>query len=392
MNDFFLADDLSGALEAAAAFHDAGRRVRIALTPEAALAAAPGDVIGFTTETRNATPAAAADRVAQVLARAREHARGGRFLCKKIDSTLRGPVAAELGVLAAKAPRSRILFCPANPRVGRTVRDGILRVRGAPVAETEFARDPAHPVRTSVIRDLLGAAATARVLIPDIETEADLAAAVARMRREDGDDWIAIGSGALARAVAGTLVRPAAAVVTAAEAVASPPIRAVAPSAAPVLFVCGSAHPVNEAQALHWQRHTHATAHLVVPGADNTTAIAAAAAELRSGAWSALRLAARAAQGSADSTSALTAICAAAHAVVTASGVRRVLLTGGETAFAFCAALGIHALEVEGELEPGLVLASARVGGNTWRCAIKPGGFGSEAAWVLAGTRLAALA
>ena len=168
MIDFFLADDLSGALDAAAAFDHAGRRVRIVLVGEAWEVEPDDDVIAVTTETRNAPPPLAAETVRRAI----EHgqAKGARLVYKKIDSTLRGPVAAELGALADALPKARILFAPANPRVGRTVRDGVLLVRGTPVAETEFARDPMSPVRESAIRRLLGNSASDRVIVPDAET------------------------------------------------------------------------------------------------------------------------------------------------------------------------------------------------------------------------------
>src|SRR5262245_34515428 len=119
--DFFVADDLSGALDAAGAFHRAGRRVKIVLSLEAWRGEAdPEEVVAVTTETRNARPAEAAAAVARAIEHGR--ARGGRLVYKKIDSTLRGPVAAELGALAAAMPEARILFAPANPAVGRTVR------------------------------------------------------------------------------------------------------------------------------------------------------------------------------------------------------------------------------------------------------------------------------
>src|SRR5206468_1790519 len=110
---------LSGALDAAAAFHHAGRRVRVALSSAAWSEVSPDEVIGFTTETRNAAPAVAAEKITRILAEARE--RGGRLRYKKIDSTMRGPIAAELGALMAAMPEARILFTPANPAVGRTV-------------------------------------------------------------------------------------------------------------------------------------------------------------------------------------------------------------------------------------------------------------------------------
>src|SRR5688572_939807 len=149
MSDYFLADDLSGALDAAAAFHEAGRSVIVTLSPDKLPTMPAADVVGITTETRNASAAEAAALVAAAIAQGR--VRGARLLYKKIDSTLRGPVAAEVTALAAAMPHATILFCPANPRAGRTVRDGVLLVHGVPVASTEFARDPVSPVEESSI-------------------------------------------------------------------------------------------------------------------------------------------------------------------------------------------------------------------------------------------------
>jgi uncharacterized protein YgbK (DUF1537 family) len=147
MKDFFLADDLSGALDAAAAFHDIGRKVRVVLNADTWSLRDDDDVVAVTTETRNAAPVDAAAAVTRAITRGQ--GQGARLVYKKIDSTMRGPVAAELHALATALPDVRILFTPANPRVGRTVRDGVLHVHGVPVAETEFARDPVSPVRES---------------------------------------------------------------------------------------------------------------------------------------------------------------------------------------------------------------------------------------------------
>ena len=59
MNDCFIADDLSGALDAAGAFFRAGRTVTVALSPDAWPEVPAGEVVGVSTETRNASPAAA---------------------------------------------------------------------------------------------------------------------------------------------------------------------------------------------------------------------------------------------------------------------------------------------------------------------------------------------
>jgi uncharacterized protein YgbK (DUF1537 family) len=374
MPDFFLADDLSGALDAAAAFRANGRRVTIVLTPDDWSAAQPGDIVGVTTETRNAQPDQASAVVGDALKFARS--RGARLLYKKIDSTLRGPVAAELAALLRALPETRILFTPANPAVGRTVRGGILYVHGIPVAETEFARDPVAPVTHHSIRELLGSAAESRVIVADASSDSDLAAAVARMDSA-GPDWVAVGSGALARPVAARMLER--------NAVGAQPPRA---QPARVLYICGSTHPINRRQAAVLEQRFAISMHQVSPDISRH-AETDAIADFEMGRDPGLWLPERVPGGKpVDSSEALAAITEAAVRVIEASGIRHLLVTGGETAFAICRRLGISALSVREEIEPGLVLAEAAAAGEKWRVAIKPGAFGSERAWLLATERL----
>src|SRR4051794_25466561 len=124
-----LADDLTGALEIGAKFAAAG----IPATVSTALAwdrSTPVSVID--TETRH-LPAAEAAAIIGRLARVADNV---RLLFKKTDSTLRGNIGAELDALAAVFPASRVVYVPAYPRMGRTVRDGTLLVNGVPVHET----------------------------------------------------------------------------------------------------------------------------------------------------------------------------------------------------------------------------------------------------------------
>lgn len=82
-------------------------------------------------------------------------ARGVSQFYKKVDSTLRGSVSAELKAMQDAAEVDVILIAPAFPSMGRTVENGILYVNGVPVADTEFGRDPKTPVRHSYIPDLV---------------------------------------------------------------------------------------------------------------------------------------------------------------------------------------------------------------------------------------------
>lgn len=370
MSDFFLADDLSGALDAAAAFHRAGWPVTIALSIEAWYSAASGGIVGFTTESRNASAEVAARAVTRALAHGR--ARGGRLLYKKIDSTLRGPVAAELAALAAALPEARILFSPANPAVGRTVRDGVLLVRGVPVGETEFARDPVSPVTESRIVTLLGAAASARVVVADAANEHDLTEAVARMTASSLP-WVAVGSGALARPVAQLLSENRNSPGTHCGVGAA---RLLAPGSC--LLVCGSAHAGNRAQAAVLMRERGVPRH-ELSLADAAGAVARSVASIRAGGGASLLME----EGRGDSGRVVRTLAQATAAIVRETNVSRVFVTGGETAFAICSALGIRALEFVREIESGLSLSRAPAPVDTL-LAIKPGGFGDAHTWVRA--------
>lgn len=367
MSDYFLADDLSGALDAAAGFHASGRPVRIVWSVEAWEAAPSGSVVGFTTETRNAR----ADEAAATVQRIIEHGKGlgARLRYKKIDSTLRGPVAAELGALRAALPEVRVLFAPANPRVGRTVRDGVLLVDGVPVAATEFGRDPTCPVRESSIPALLGAAGRPPVDIADVQSEYDLSAAVTRMQRAGGD-WIGVGSGALARPVA---------VARASSPGQQAPTPPVPRLAGPRLMICGSAHPANRDQAAGLSR-LHGVLRCEVSVRHPRQAAPDAVAALRAHGAASLML-------SAERTAparALEAITIAAAEVIATAGVARLFVTGGETAFALCRQLGLSYLDFGAEIEPGLSLSMGSTAGRSFLLAIKPGGFGDVHTWIRA--------
>ncbi len=62
---------------------------------------------------------------------------------KKIDSTLRGNPWVELGAVMRELDVDRALVRPAFPEQGRTVSQGVLKVRGVPLVETVFGEQAA---------------------------------------------------------------------------------------------------------------------------------------------------------------------------------------------------------------------------------------------------------
>jgi uncharacterized protein YgbK (DUF1537 family) len=155
-----VADDFTGAAELG------GVGVRYGFSAE--ISRAPGDdtaaeLAVVDTNSRDNGPAEARDKAAAAGRWLR--ARRPKLAYKKVDSILRGFVRVELETLLETLPAERALVVFANPSLGRIVRDGRCLVDGRPVNLTEFARDPHHPVRSSDVRDMLGASGAEPVFV-----------------------------------------------------------------------------------------------------------------------------------------------------------------------------------------------------------------------------------
>jgi uncharacterized protein YgbK (DUF1537 family) len=309
-----VADDLTGALDAAAPFADRGLRVRVATSPEFLAAALQGaDVAAVSTRSRELAPDAARMAVAGVLAALP----AGVALFKKVDSRLKGNIAAELSAF----PAGPVLAVPALPEFGRIVRDGAVRGFGVP-----------QPI---AVAPLIGRPAQ----VPDVETPEQMAAA------------ISAAGGAL-------FVGARGAAVALARGMASG--RASLPSAGlPMLVVVGSTDPITRAQV----DRLHTLTGLAVVAAPDGQATPAPASGVT-------LLHAVPGPGATPPQVAATLGQAARAA---AAGAASLVLTGGATAEAVLDALGVGVLDLHGDIVPGLPLSS----GGAWTIVTKSGGFGA---------------
>lgn len=162
-----LADDFSGAAELAGIAAARGWRAEVQTRFDAT---SDAEVIAVDTDTRLKSEAEAARLVGEV-ARA-VVAAGPAWIFKKTDSVLRGHIRVELEATLDAAGLHECVFIPANPSKGRVIVGGRYLVQGVPLNETAFARDPEHPRRSAVVRELLGA--SARIRTPDAGTLVDL--------------------------------------------------------------------------------------------------------------------------------------------------------------------------------------------------------------------------
>src|SRR4029453_5766408 len=139
-----VADDLTGACDTGCLFAGAGP---VGVIAEPDLSSSDRPVITVDTESR-ILPSDAAGAAVRASAERLGKRRATGDVFQKIDSTMRGSVAAELAVLLEHG-FSGALVCPAFPAQRRVVRDGRLLVDSVPVHESPIGRYPAFRAATS---------------------------------------------------------------------------------------------------------------------------------------------------------------------------------------------------------------------------------------------------
>lgn len=332
-----LADDLTGACDAGAAFVAAGQRVRVWLG-EKALYAAAEPVQAFNTASRELAAddaAAAVGRAAAAIGMA-----PGTIFFKKIDSAGRGPIGAEI-CAAQKALGARaVLLAPGFPDAGRTVRGGVLEVQDAAGQHSRVTLSELFPV---AMRDGMAAIARAdeicaavedgkTLLVCDSATQEELDA----LARAAGpiERLLYAGSAGLARAIARVHAREA-------EPMALP-------AAARTLVIAGTPHAVTRLQLgeLESAGHLSGCARILRIACDEDDPV-----RIR------------------DAFSGFDP--------------EALILTGGDTALFAGQALGAQSIRLQGEFAAGIPWGIVEGGEADGRVVVtKSGGFGSATALV----------
>jgi uncharacterized protein YgbK (DUF1537 family) len=149
-----VADDLTGANDTGVQFAKVGLRTLVIWKPDLPHELlAEYDVVVIDTETRG-KPMEEAYEEAYAAATAVNRS-GATYFYKKVDSTMRGNIGAELDAMLDALQVSLAIVSPAYPRNGRTMVDGRLLVGGVPLERTEAARDPITPVSDSNVQLVL---------------------------------------------------------------------------------------------------------------------------------------------------------------------------------------------------------------------------------------------
>jgi uncharacterized protein YgbK (DUF1537 family) len=368
-----VADDFTGAAELGGVGHRHGLSAEVRTSPAGGGAA---ELTVLDTDSRDGGRDEAREKAAAAARWLRSRRPARAYV--KVDSILRGWVRAEVDALleALEVPRALLVF--ANPLRGRIVRDARCFVDGRPVHETDFARDPHHPVRSSDVREMLGASGAAPVFVRRwdedlpprgiVVGEADSREDVLAWARRIPDDALAAG----AAEFFGALL----------EVGGRPPHAAAAPGAmahSPTLLVCGSAS--ERGQATLREAAGRGIPVLTMPEAlfeNDPGALAhgawadAVADRLRRGRAVAIGVGrAERLERAADLPARLAEV---AVRVLRQERVGHLLAEGGATAAALARRAGWSCLAVRGEGAPGVVTLQAPAPAAP-RFTVKPGSY-----------------
>ncbi len=354
-----LADDLTGTLEIGAILKQAGRQVQIGI---GSVPTVPADCSVVTDcQTRRLPPSEALARYGAIL-----EAAGASpvELYLKVDSTLRGNVAAAIRATLAHYRGRNIVFCPAYPAQGRTVVRGQVFVHGEPLRVRTSADESAEPLGNGVIGEALGGAlnqaASATELIDLLAS--DLAGTVlvcdARSEQDLRDIWQAVedsGASVVMAGSAGLMAAKCARLDGAGLAVETLAGRQW-------VVACGSMNPATRRQleGCPWM--------VLYPPA---TAAEAEHCLMREGGGV---LATPPERSDEDVTPWLVSLVQAVRRKACPGGL---IVFGGDTAASILAACGIRSLEPAGEILPGVPCSWVELEGAATPLITKAGGFGA---------------
>jgi uncharacterized protein YgbK (DUF1537 family) len=159
-----VADDLTGAADSAVQFRQAGFSAVVLAQPASHRSAwPPAQVVSLSLNTRDASPAAVR-RIWKRQAPTIRSLAQDALVYHKIDSTLRGHPALEVRLLLDCLGAASAIIAPAFPKLGRQTIDGVHRVDGMPLAETEYSRTRKQSRPTSHLLHLLAAGEDARAV------------------------------------------------------------------------------------------------------------------------------------------------------------------------------------------------------------------------------------
>jgi len=370
-----IADDLTGALDTGVQFRNWGFTVQVTNEPLSSVA----DVVVVNTDSRGMDPGRAYEIVFSVA----KKVSGFDVVYKKTDSTLRGNVGAEIQAVLDATDEKTAFLTPCYPPTARCVRDGHLLVDGVPIDRTEYSE---HGSTQSYISDIIREGVTCPIVhqgatdihdrtgivVIDSETEADLL----KIARTLIGSKVLAGSAGLASAIAEVMANPppVLSVIGSRRAVTQRQTRALEKRLGAELI------PLNMNKALNGEHQAEAVMRGLDAFEEGRDVIITSAPDQET-----VEMTVEAADSLGLSSSELEALVTGAlsdtaRELIEQTPLSGIILSGGATAMAVCAALSVNEISIIEELRPGIPLLRL----DDINAVTKAGGFGEPDALVQA--------
>ena len=336
-----LADDLTGGGDIGIQFADKGLDVLLSIDIDS-LGEKPAatEVWIINTNSRSDAPKAAAKKVKKAITLLKEW--NADFIYKKIDSTLRGPLGAELQAMIEALEIESLPLCAAFPAMGRVTKGAVHYINGEKISESAYGRDVACPVEESDIKKLLASqmADPEKVEVKDAVSDDDL-----RDHSENSQGRYFAGAAAWAGELLNTWVP------------SSRMAKMVVFAPGSVLVVSGSLNPVSLNQIEYWEESGYNS--MDIEAADQGD-VADGDLMIKT--------------SNSHKPGAIKKLSKTSISVWKMGKWDRVVLNGGDTAFGFMTSAGVAQIEVIRSLLPGIAITR----NDNKYFVLKPGGYGEE--------------
>ncbi len=382
-----VADDLTGAMDAAAPFARRGLDVCVLTAPDmlATVLADPPQVLSINTATRHVTAETAAAVVGALVGELIQL--NPELLFKKIDSTLRGHVVAETVAAMRASARCDVLICPAVPAQGRILSGGEVFIEGVPLRETAIGRDHRSPPPLVPLPELFrSATANLSVSLEQAgSNQAPVGQAAPRIRIADAatsGQLQVLAVAAVDRCADSLFVGAAGLTDALAEALFGSEVPVVTPTTRPgsALFVVGSRAPQVATQVAALTATDPCTQVIELSDTQaldsdmlqRLTLLGTLPASL------VLRAPHTSPHSDHDPDLIAKALAASTVALLAQAEIGLLIVTGGDTVLAVLDALEVGVIRVCGEVQPGIVHGLIDTQQGPLRLVTKAGGFGDE--------------
>jgi uncharacterized protein YgbK (DUF1537 family) len=145
-----IADDFTGAAELGGIGLRYGLQVEVSTEVNTKSTA---DLLVIDADSRSVNEEAAVEKIKKITSELKRLQ--PEWIYKKTDSVLRGHVSAELKAQMSVAGIDRALLVPANPYLGRTIKNGMYYLNGQPVHQSSFSIDPEFAITSPDIQHML---------------------------------------------------------------------------------------------------------------------------------------------------------------------------------------------------------------------------------------------